>query len=533
MKKIIFILILSQYSRLLAKLAFLAAILNTQYSFSQPSLDSSYFPLAGVSYNRFVCVGGTVGNAGANQQYDFSNSLIWVNDTMRYISPQATGFAANHPGASVATVQWGDITIIWYYSADANAFWTSGGTLIGDLGAGFTITHANHPAPYVDTLISNEYTYGHSETEISGIRFQNIYPGIDYQTVSGKYIVCDGYGTLYAPLDTFQNVLRVKYIEFKFDTAFFNGVPDTAGATTDTLYYYKYFVQGFRHPVLIANTNEFDEIQWIEALVIPDTMFGCTDANAENFNPLANGDDGTCIYCNQLFYSITPDKTVCEGDTVSLSASGATDYFWSTGDSVSAISVIADSSQTISVLLSNQSYCWQIANVNIYVYEDVLAEFWATEIQGDSILFVNTSENATDYFWDFGDLTTSTEKNPRHLYLSEGTKTVMLIASNQCSSDTFNFDLTIVGEKEFWIQNPEFQIYPNPSDGKFVVKITNQSRIRWTDYQLQITNLIGEVMFSKQLTTNNEQLTTNLPTGIYFVQIKSGEKFYQQKIIKL
>lgn len=42
--------------------------------------------------------------------------------------------------------------------------------------------------------------------------------------------------------------------------------------------------------------------------------------------------------------------------------------------------------------------------------------------------FSNTSSNATSFQWDFGDNTTSTEKNPSHIYQSPGIYTVKLSA---------------------------------------------------------------------------------------------------------
>ena len=48
----------------------------------------------------------------------------------------------------------------------------------------------------------------------------------------------------------------------------------------------------------------------------------------------------------------------------------------------------------------------------------------------------NNSQNAKQYFWDFGDGNTSTQANPTHLYQSFQTYNVCLIVSNNCFSDT-------------------------------------------------------------------------------------------------
>lgn len=49
--------------------------------------------------------------------------------------------------------------------------------------------------------------------------------------------------------------------------------------------------------------------------------------------------------------------------------------------------------------------------------------------------FTNTSVNATSYSWDFGDGTTSTDKDPDHEFTEAGTFQVKLTATNSASSD--------------------------------------------------------------------------------------------------
>jgi gliding motility-associated-like protein len=70
------------------------------------------------------------------------------------------------------------------------------------------------------------------------------------------------------------------------------------------------------------------------------------------------------------------------------------------------------------------------------VVPNVTANFSATPTityndPSDPVLFNNTSLNATEFNWNFGDLTTSTLQSPSHVYLQPGTFTVALYASNQ------------------------------------------------------------------------------------------------------
>ncbi|MBK7871300.1 MAG: PKD domain-containing protein [Saprospiraceae bacterium] len=52
------------------------------------------------------------------------------------------------------------------------------------------------------------------------------------------------------------------------------------------------------------------------------------------------------------------------------------------------------------------------------------------------ITTTNSSADATNYLWRFGDGKTSTDANPTHIYTSDGNYTVTLIAQNECGNDT-------------------------------------------------------------------------------------------------
>ncbi|HNW69399.1 MAG TPA: M14 family zinc carboxypeptidase [Bacteroidales bacterium] len=58
--------------------------------------------------------------------------------------------------------------------------------------------------------------------------------------------------------------------------------------------------------------------------------------------------------------------------------------------------------------------------------------------------FTNTSADATSYFWNFGDASTSTDQHPSHTYTASGTYNVMLIATNGSCADTTYQDVVIL-----------------------------------------------------------------------------------------
>jgi len=69
----------------------------------------------------------------------------------------------------------------------------------------------------------------------------------------------------------------------------------------------------------------------------------------------------------------------------------------------------------------------------------IAADFSASDstfCNGTTVNFINLSSGATNYFWDFGDSTTSNLQSPNHTYNSPGTYDISLVASSSGITDT-------------------------------------------------------------------------------------------------
>jgi hypothetical protein len=74
------------------------------------------------------------------------------------------------------------------------------------------------------------------------------------------------------------------------------------------------------------------------------------------------------------------------------------------------------------------------------------------------------------------------------------------------------------------------QIYPNPNNGFFTIKLPQMVD---KNYVVEIINLTGQTVYSESL-SNKNILRINLtgkPNGIYLVKIKWGTEIFQKKII--
>ena len=147
------------------------------------------------------------------------------------------------------------------------------------------------------------------------------------------------------------------------------------------------------------------------------------------------------------------------------------------------------------------------------------------------VQFKDLTDTATRWNWNFGDGTTSTEKNPVHAYSSEGQFTVTLISTNQYCSDT--------------ITKPQFiKLVPPFTDitvhaknclerGKVTLTQSTKGAAKWVwDF--------GDGSAQKTYTTNTPQVThTYSKSGVYKVvlyasndQCTTGDTMFVSIMVK-
>lgn len=78
--------------------------------------------------------------------------------------------------------------------------------------------------------------------------------------------------------------------------------------------------------------------------------------------------------------------------------------------------------------------------------------------------FTNTSKDATYYSWDFGDGTTSSEKNPIHKYSCKGVYKVVLTAKGNGRTDTYTKNITVVAPTNCYITGIVYEKVPKNNE---------------------------------------------------------------------
>lgn len=167
------------------------------------------------------------------------------------------------------------------------------------------------------------------------------------------------------------------------------------------------------------------------------------------------------------------------------------------------------------------------------------------EIYKTGVVFVNASSSASRYEWDFGDGTTSKEKNPEHIYAQAGNYTVTLRAFNGLGESTYNryinisTDFTISGNftldpsregiRNFQSLDAMFQdILSLPISGD--ITITTAANLKLELSELRMSEIVDKL--TEKLTQSSYELRLN-QNASYSTDLYLWDKFNKETYAQL
>ena len=187
-------------------------------------------------------------------------------------------------------------------------------------------------------------------------------------------------------------------------------------------------------------------------------------------------------------------------------------------------------------------YDWEIMESNcvserVVAYADVLdipiADFSFINDSG-FVTFANSSEYSSEYLWDFGDGTTSTLENPGHSYSTVGNYTVTLISTNNCGSDTIDYNIEItITEIEDIADISNLEIYPNPVCETLYISFSNSDEII---KNIELFDILGNIIWverdiSKFSDYSGQINMKGFSKGVYYLRINMDNSFISEKVI--
>ncbi len=226
-------------------------------------------------------------------------------------------------------------------------------------------------------------------------------------------------------------------------------------------------------------------------------------------------------------------------------SSGTKDsYYWDFGAGASpktaetagphTVTYNTGGTKTITLILNNLDETTKVDFVE--VVRPPSARF-SKSINYKTVSFTNTSSNATNYLWDFGDGIKDSQENPVHVYSLSGDYIVKLVAMNfVCENDTIEQKVSfkITGEENFEIADA-LSVYPNPADEFLNISLTPLISSKG---MIEIFNLEGRKVLSFDLQDQMLQPTirlnvSELAKGTYFIRFIGGDKILRSKFLKM
>lgn len=236
------------------------------------------------------------------------------------------------------------------------------------------------------------------------------------------------------------------------------------------------------------------------------------------------------ITVNTIVINVLPTSTtVCLGNSVTFTASGATSYTWNGTNFFPTYFVTPTTSTSYTVMATDANLCPQMRTVLASVYQlpNVTASITKTLICLNESA-VLTAGGANTYSWSNGNTTSSISVSPTidvtYYYTVVGTDTNNCIAT---ASQSLIVSKCTGFEKTF-SDASQINVYPNPSTGVFNVELTSNAT-----KDIQVIDLTGRIIYAEKTSTNKLSLNLNAyPAGIYYLKVNAENAIKTIKLIK-
>ncbi len=172
--------------------------------------------------------------------------------------------------------------------------------------------------------------------------------------------------------------------------------------------------------------------------------------------------------------------------------------------------------------------------INVSTFVAPTANVGQVILSNGQVIFSSNATDGLEYSWDFGDGTTSTQPNPAHVYMEDGTYPVILTVSNPCGSTTVTavVEILLTNTNELTENLAEMKVFPNPSASDFQVSIDYQAS--YQKGRLLVYDMMGRL--TEAVVFENGGVTSlgeNLNAGIYVILVEiDGVTIAWEKVVK-
>lgn len=309
---------------------------------------------------------------------------------------------------------------------------------------------------------------------------------------------CDSSGVEMTIKNNGTNVLTSATINWTV-----NGVPQLAYLWSGSLAYQSTSTPFVFGGYNFQSGNQYQIIAWVEnPNGLPD-VYNANDTVMQNVDLNISVDLGV-------------NDTICIGDSILLDAGGPYfSYLWSTASIDSSISVSIMGTYWVTV--SNNYSCMASDTIQIDTFPTPPTP--TISVNGNNLL--SSIPNNIQWYYQGSPISGATFQI--YTATNNGWYTVEYTDSNGCTVMSDSVNVTIVGINELENNQFFFDIYPNPTDGKFNIQFINNS----STLLVEIHNLLGQVVYSKNYKKSgiirDEINLAHLKNGVYSITINTDK----------
>lgn len=233
------------------------------------------------------------------------------------------------------------------------------------------------------------------------------------------------------------------------------------------------------------------------------------------------------VTVNQLpiistFFTGPLTNTICQGETITLFATGALSYTWNQGVVNGPVNTVTPSASTsYSVKGTDALGCigMGIQQVNVAPLPIISVQSTHTGLMCAGEQATLTGVGATNFMWVANVVLSG---NP--IVVSPAQSTQYLVTGtdgNGCSAK-MNYVLGIadcVGLTNIAASSGQVKVYPNPTSGEFNIELNNS-----LNKTIQVSDLTGRVVLSQSSSLERTTVKMNtLAAGVYYVKVQTDE----------
>ncbi len=477
-------------------------LLSVNTIFAQITITQEHAPSIGlVQYQAEAdTLISYIGEAGENQEWDFSFLDTVLIDTLTFVSPVGTSNEEDFPESNLAAEIGGAFQ---YLETTPEAFYALG--FAGTASTGEQILATFSPKSKITSFPA---TYGTSDTDSTSfdIEINSQFGMVRLKSIIQKESQIDGYGKVTTPQDTYK-ALRQSVQTQTTDSVWLNFLGDwslvssTVSNTTEV----NYIARESKGTLISISFAEDGHIDGVSHLL---NLTPIVDLPIAGFD-IDNQGEGLVSFIN-------------------TSAENPVSYLWDFGDGGTSTAenpthnYTQNGTYTVCLTATNSAGENMVCK-EVEILLTPVAAFDYTVTGNGELTFADQSTNdPTSWSWDFGDGNTSSEQNPIHAFEVSGEYNVCLTSANAAGEDTNCSPITVV---IVGIDDPStslsLTLFPNPVNEIINLHINSTAD---TDLEIRIFDLSGKEVFNDSFQKEIKIKVSDWAIGNYFYQIGNAAK---------